>query len=165
MLSKILHFNSPLQAHYLYWVMSSTTLKNVPPSVFVGDNAFQLTEYCMKPHGCKNMANDQYLFDYCLSHKWRVIENAFGIWVHRFRVFYVRNNLNKSYRSTFVLASVVLHNMLREKSADTYTYPGFADEMTAMVAWEGAWHEEIGSELLCPLQLAKKTTLVEMPRK
>ena len=49
------------------------------PFVFVGDDAFQLTESCMKTYGRKNMADDQRIFDYRLSHRRRVTENAFGI--------------------------------------------------------------------------------------
>ena len=134
----------------------STEERTPLPFIFVGDDAFKLTKYCMKPYGRKNMADDKRIYDYRLSRKRRVTENAFGIWVNRFRVFSVRNNLNESNVSAVVLASVILHNMLREKSADTYTPPGFADEIDSNgCVKEGAWREEVGSELLCPLQLAK----------
>ena len=160
----------------MYYTMENNTLKLPPPRplpllkddfynteertpvpfAFVGDDAFQLTKYCMKPYGGKNMADDQRIFDYRLSRKRRVTKNAFGIWVNRFRFFSVRNNLNESNVFTVVLASVVLHNMLREKSADTYTPAGFADEIDSNgYMRESTWREEVGSELLCPLQLAK----------
>ena len=110
----------------------------------------------MKLYGRKNMADDQRIFDYHLSCKQRVTENAFGIWVKRFRVFSVTNNLNESKISAVVLASVVFHNMIGEKSADTLTPPGFTDEINSNgYMREGTWREEVGSELLCPLQLAK----------
>ena len=110
----------------------------------------------MKPYGCKNMADDQCTFDYHLSRKRRVTEDAFGICVNRFRVFFDRNNSNESNISTDVLASVVLHNMLKEKSAYTYTPPGFADEIDSNgYMKEDAGCEEVGSDLLYPLQLVK----------
>ena len=59
------------------------------PFVFFCHYAFQLTKYCMKPYGRKNMADNQRISDYRLSRKRRVTENAFGIWVNRFRVFSV----------------------------------------------------------------------------
>ena len=72
-----------------------------------------------------------------------VNKNSFDIWVNRFRVFSVRNNLNKGKVSTVVLASVILHNMLREKS-DTYTSRGFPDEIDSNdYMREGAWREEV----------------------
>ena len=136
------------------------------PFVFVGDDAFQLTKYCMKPYGRKNITDDQRIFDYRLSRKRRVTENAFGIWVNRFRVFSVRNNLKVQNVSPVVLASVVLHNMLREKSVETYTPTGFVDEIDSNgFIREGTWRDEPGSELLCPLQLAKNNNFSRNARK
>ena len=73
------------------------------PFVFVADDASQLTSYCRKPYGGKNMADAQgifdyrlsrkkmtdaqRIFDYRLSRKHRGTENAFGILANRFRVF------------------------------------------------------------------------------
>ena len=81
--------------------------------VFVADDAFQLTSYCMKPYVRKNMTDMQRIFDYRLSRKCRVTENAFDILVNRFRVFSVLNNLNENNVSIVVLASLSLHNFLR----------------------------------------------------
>ena len=44
--------------------------------------------------------------------------------------------------------------MIGEKSADTHTPPGFTDEINSN-GYMRTWREEVGSELLCPLQLAK----------
>ena len=122
------------------------------PFVFVGDDAFQLTTYCMKPYGRKNMTDDQRIFDYRLSRKRRVTENAFGIWVHRFRLFSVRNNLNENNVSIVVLASLVLHNLLREKSAESYTPTGFTDEIDCNGnVRNGSWRNNPESDLVCSL--------------
>ena len=100
------------------------------PFVFVADNAFQLTSYCMKPFGRKTMTDAaniwQRIFDYRLSRKRRVTENTFHILENTFRV---RNNLNANNVSIVVLVSLSLHNLLRERSRDTYTPPGFTDEI------------------------------------
>ena len=37
------------------------------PFVFVTDDAFQLTSYCMKPNGRQNLTDAQRLYDYRLS--------------------------------------------------------------------------------------------------
>ena len=79
------------------------------PFVFVADDAFQLTSYCMKPYGRKNMTDAQRMFDYRLSRKRRVPENAFGILVKKFRVFSIRNNLNKNNLSVVVLCLCHFH--------------------------------------------------------
>ena len=42
------------------------------------------------------MAYDQRVFNYCMPNKRRVTENAVSIWLNRFRVFSVRNNLNET---------------------------------------------------------------------
>ena len=65
-------------------------------SVFIVDDAFQLTSYCTKPFGRKNMTDAQRIFDYHLYWKCRVTENAFGILVNRLRVFSVQSNLNEN---------------------------------------------------------------------
>ena len=82
------------------------------PFVFVTDDAFQLTSYCMEPDGRKNLTDAQRLYDYRLSRKCSVTENAFGILVNRFRLFSVRNNLNENNISIVVLAPLSLHSLL-----------------------------------------------------
>ena len=62
----------------MYYAMENNTLKFLPPGllsyrtplpfVFVGDDAFQLTKFFMKPYGPKNIADDQSMFNYRLSH-------------------------------------------------------------------------------------------------
>ena len=90
-------------------------------SVFAADDAFQLTSYCMKPYGRKNMTDAQRILYYRLSRKRRVTENAFGILVNRFRVSSVRKKLNENNVSIIVPVSLSLHKLLRERSRDTYT--------------------------------------------
>ena len=74
------------------------------PFVFVADDAFQLTSYCMKPYGRKNMTDGQRIFDFT--------ENAFGNLVNGFRVFSARKNLNKINVSIVAFASLSLHNLV-----------------------------------------------------
>ena len=103
------------------------------------------------------MTDAQQIFDYRLSRKCRVTENAFCILVNRFRVFSVRNNLNENNVSIVVLASLSLHNLLRERSRDTYAPPGLTDEiqMDDNIC-SGTWRDEASSEFLCPLETTKQ---------
>ena len=53
--------------------------------VFVADDAFQLTSYCMKPYGRKNMTDAQRIFDNRLSRKRRVTKIIFQLsYLHHF---------------------------------------------------------------------------------
>ena len=70
------------------------------------------------------MTDAQRIYDYRLSRKCRVTHL-----VNRFRVFSVRNNLNQNNVSIVVLASLSLHYLLRKRSHDTYTPPGFKNKI------------------------------------
>ena len=96
------------------------------------------------------MAYYQCVFGYCIPRKRRVTENAFSIWLNRLLVFSVRNNLNETKVTTVVLESLFSHNMLRQKSADTYIPLRFADEIDISGHTRGdTWSTEVGAELLC----------------
>ena len=64
------------------------------PYMIVGDEAFQLANYMMKPYSTsRQLSDEQLVFNYRLSRFRRVSENAFGIFVSRFRTFISRINL------------------------------------------------------------------------
>ena len=98
------------------------------PFVFVADDAFSLSNFCMKPYNNRKQTELQRIFGYHLSRIRHVTENAFGIWGNRFRVFSVRNDLNPESVTHIVFAFLTLHNMLCKKSKEFYTQSGYADE-------------------------------------
>lgn len=57
------------------------------PYVFVGDDAFAMSENLLKPYGGDRLESDQGIYNYRLSRARRVTENAFGILTARFDVF------------------------------------------------------------------------------
>ena len=103
------------------------------------------------------MIYEQQIFDYRLFRKCEVSENAFGILVNRFRVFSVRNDLNENNVSIVVLAPLSFCNLLRERSRDTYTPPGFTGKMQMDGnICNGTYNDESNSEFLCPLETTKQ---------
>lgn len=53
----------------------------------VGDDAFPLKSYLLKPYSGTNLSTKQKIFNYRVSRARRIVENAFGILASRFRIF------------------------------------------------------------------------------
>ena len=50
---------------------------------FVGDDAFTLRHYMLKPYPSRALTHDERIFNYRLSRARRTVENAFGILANR----------------------------------------------------------------------------------
>ncbi|KAJ4945805.1 hypothetical protein JOQ06_023483 [Pogonophryne albipinna] len=82
------------------------------PFVIVGDAAFPLKPYLMRPYPGKNLTHQKRIFNYRLSRARMVVENAFGILASRWRIFHRRINLHPKNVDTLVVAGCILHNFL-----------------------------------------------------
>lgn len=114
------------------------------PYVVVGDDAFPLQTYLMKPFPFRNQTNEQRIFSYRLSRARRTAENAFGIMANKFRVFLSPIHLSPSKTEKITLACTALHNLLRRQFANDYSPPGSLDtecEENGTVSL-GNWRQE-----------------------
>lgn len=96
-----------------------STLENsekVAPYVFLGDSAFALHKYVMKPFPLKGIKRQRRIYNYRHCRSRRVVENAFGILASRFRVLLQTLGVNLDAVDSIVLACCALHNYLAQKS-------------------------------------------------
>ena len=99
------------------------------PFVIVGDEAFPLKEYLVKPYPNRKLDQDKKKNYYRLSRARRIVENVFGILASRFGIFQRALSFDPDKVTTFVLASCALHNLLRSKTSSRkiYTPEGMFD--------------------------------------
>lgn len=85
------------------------------PYVILGDEAFPLKKYLMRPYpGLKNVEdNEKRIFNYRLCRGRRLVECAFGILSQTFRVYQSRLIANPENATTIVLTTCILHNIIR----------------------------------------------------
>ncbi len=121
----------------------------VSPYVFLGDDAFPLTQNIMKPFpGQHDKGSKERIFNYRLSRGRRVSENVFGIVSSVYRVLRKPMLLEPSIARQVVLAIIHLHNYLRNsssKSRTIYNPPGSFDRecpATGEILTEGVWRKD-----------------------
>ncbi len=86
------------------------------PFVFIGDQAFPLKRYMMRPYPEKATNNMQRkVYNYRLCRARRTIENAFGILSARWRIFRKPVEADPKQVDSFVLAACSLHNFVRRR--------------------------------------------------
>lgn len=87
------------------------------PYVMVGDEAFPLKTYLLRPYPGRQLAEDadKANFNHRLSLARQLVENAFGILTQRFRIFCRRVKMSPENVDYVILATCVLHNFLRER--------------------------------------------------
>ena len=110
------------------------------PNFLVGDEAFPLRGYLMRPYPGKNLSLCQRIFNYRLSRSRRIIENAFGILVAKWRIFRQPIAAHPARVEVLVKACVALHNFLQTEQSTTYSPAGLVDfEDAAGKCTDGSW--------------------------
>ena len=87
---------------------------SIPPLI-VGDSAFPLQSWLMKPYTNATLSPKQRHFNYRLSRARMVTEGAYGQLKGRWRVLFRKNESNKERVRTVTLACMVLHNICIER--------------------------------------------------
>lgn len=82
----------------------------VPP-IILGDGAFPLKTWLMKPFGDLHLTEERRNFNYRLSRARMVTEGAFGKLKGRWRVLHRKNEASKNVCKKVTLACIVLHNL------------------------------------------------------
>ena len=89
---------------------------NVVPYFMVGNEAFPLKTYLMRPFPGRSSGTlplDKAIYNYRLSRARRCIENAFGIMAGRFRIFRKPIIASEETARAITLAAVILHNFIK----------------------------------------------------
>lgn len=90
-----------------------TGCKKNLPYFLVGDDAFPMREWLMKPFTNRNQPKDERIFNYRLSRARRIVENAFGILSQRFQCMLSTMRMQPERVESIVLACCCLHNLFR----------------------------------------------------
>ena len=83
------------------------------PYFIVGDDAFALRTYLMKPYSHCQLTREERIFNYRLFRARRVVENAFGILANIFQVLLTTMQHEAEAVGLIVKACPVLHNFMR----------------------------------------------------
>jgi len=79
--------------------------------VIVGDEAFPLKKYLLRPYPGVSAWNDEtkQIYNYRLTRARRVVEKAFGVLTQKFRLFYGRIQMSPENADKVVLPACILH--------------------------------------------------------
>lgn len=124
---------------------------------FLGDDAFALKTYLMKPYGSLHLAHSKKIYNYRISRARRVVENAFGLLVQRWQCLLATQQQQPQVVTTISTACLVLHNLMRTR------YPGVGrnhidreDQQHRVIP--GAWRDMALLTDLPPIRAAARAT-------
>lgn len=84
------------------------------PLVLVGDEAYPLLQYLMRPFPRVNLTREKKIYNYRLSRARRCIECAFGIMSQKFRILLKPIETNVANAEKIIKACCILHNIIIE---------------------------------------------------
>ncbi|XP_025200465.1 protein ALP1-like [Melanaphis sacchari] len=94
------------------------------PYVIIGDEAFPLKNYLLRPYSGPQMYNDvkkKKIFNERLSRARKVVEDAFGQLTAKFRIYCRRLKSLPENADKIVMTTCILHNYIKEDSSGIHT--------------------------------------------
>lgn len=93
------------------------------PLVIIGDEAFPLKKYLLRPYPGPQMYEDQKKknFNDRLSRARKVVEDAFGQLTAKFRIYCRRLNALPRNADTIVMTTCILHNFIKTGATEVYS--------------------------------------------
>ena len=85
------------------------------PYFLVGDDAFPLRRWMMKPFSHRYLSREELIFNYRTSRARRVSENAFGILAARWRCLLSTMHHSVEVSTDITKACLCLHNLMRDR--------------------------------------------------
>lgn len=89
------------------------------PYVILGDEAFALKSYMIRPFPYRQSRNDHMkdIFNYRLCRVRRVVENVFGILAKKFRIYSRPLEIYVDTVNIIIMTTCILHNLLSTKTS------------------------------------------------
>ncbi|XP_066596893.1 uncharacterized protein [Prorops nasuta] len=84
------------------------------PYVIVADEAFPLKRYLLRPYPGRQLDSDsKRIYNYRLSRARRTVENTFGIFTQKFRIYCRRIQAKLENVDHIIMATCILHNFIK----------------------------------------------------
>jgi hypothetical protein len=82
------------------------------PHVYIGDTAYPLTTYLIKPYGRRTFARTKAIFIYRLSHAQHIVVCTFGICASKWRILVKASEKKTRYKWEIVQRIALLHKII-----------------------------------------------------
>ena len=112
------------------------------PYFLLGDDAFGLRSYLMKPYAGRILTREEMITNYRISRARRVVENAFGIMAQRWRVILSTMQQMPVTVQTIVESCVCLHNFIRLRNPAIQNIQLDAEDGAHQLI-PGAWRQDV----------------------
>ena len=115
------------------------------PYFLVGDKAFPLQSWLLRPYPGQRIPEEQCIFNYKLSRACRVIENASNVLASHWWVFMQTTQSTVEKTDRIAKATIGLHNFLQQANSAGYYPTVFVDSFNKTGTMkEGEWRYLVG---------------------